>query len=87
MKTTEKNTIPEAESLSALVAKAKTGDQEAFSELYDKTSAELYRSIRAMTRDEDLSWDIQQDAYLHAYQKLDTLDSNEAFFPWYGASP
>ena len=80
--TIEKNTIPETESLSALVAKAKTGDQEAFSELYDKTSAELYRSIRAMTRDEDLSWDIQQDAYLHAYQKLNTLDSNEAFFPW-----
>ena len=62
MKTAENNTIAKDESLSALVAKAKTGDQEAFSELYNKTSAELYRSIRAMTRDEDLSWDIQQDS-------------------------
>ena len=82
MKTTEKNGNSETESLSELVAKAKAGDQEAFSELYNRTSTDLYRSIRAMTRDEDLTWDIQQDAYLHAYQKLDTLDNNEAFFPW-----
>jgi RNA polymerase sigma factor (sigma-70 family) len=82
MKTTETTKRSEAESLSALVAKAKTGDQEAFSELYNKTSAELYRSIRAMTRDEDLSWDIQQDSYLRAFQSLDKLENDEAFLPW-----
>ena len=79
MKTTI-NTVNEE--LSALVAKAKTGDQAAFTELYDRTAPELYRCIRAMTRDEDLTWDIQQDAYLKAYQSLDTLENNEAFFPW-----
>ena len=82
MKTAENNTIAKDESLSALVAKAKSGDQEAFSELYNKTSAELYRSIRAMTRDEDLSWDIQQDSYLRAFQSLDKLENDEAFLPW-----
>lgn len=82
MKTTETTKRSEAESLSALVAKAKTGDQEAFSELYNRTSTELYRSIRAMTRDEDLSWDIQQDSYLRAFQSLDKLENDEAFLPW-----
>ena len=82
MKTAENNTIAKDESLSALVAKAKTGDQEAFSELYNRTSTELYRSIRAMTRDEDLSWDIQQDSYLRAFQSLDKLENDEAFLPW-----
>ena len=82
MKNTEKTTNPETEMLSALVAKAKAGDHEAFTALYDRTAPELYRCIRAMTRDEDLAWDIQQDAFLHAFQNLDTLENNESFFPW-----
>ena len=68
--------------LSELVAKSKAGDQAAFAELYDRTSPDLFRCIRAMTRDEDLTWDIQQDSYLLAFRKLDTLENNEAFFPW-----
>ena len=67
---------------SELVENAKAGDSAAFSELYTLTSASLYRSIRAMTRDEDLTWDIQQDTYLRAYRSLNTLENNEAFFPW-----
>ena len=67
---------------SELVAKAKAGDGAAFSELYSLTSANLYRCIRAMTRDEELTWDIQQDTYLRAYRSLNTLEDNNAFFPW-----
>lgn len=65
-----------------LVAKAKTGDQAAFAELYRQTSTELYRSIRAMVHNEDTAWDIQQDTYLRAYQSLGKLSQNEAFLPW-----
>ncbi|MBO4418911.1 MAG: DUF1846 family protein, partial [Oscillospiraceae bacterium] len=75
-------TTPTTNDYSALVAKAKTGDQAAFAELYDRTAPELYRCIRAMTRDEDLAWDIQQDSYLRAYDSLDTLENDAAFFPW-----
>jgi RNA polymerase sigma factor (sigma-70 family) len=65
-----------------LVTRAKEGDQAAFSELYELTNAELYRSIRAMVRDEDLTWDILQDSYLRAFQGLDKLERSEAFLPW-----
>lgn len=65
-----------------LVARARTGDQAAFAELYRQTSAELYRSVRAMVRDEDLAWDILQDSYLRAFRGLDKLQTNEAFLPW-----
>ena len=82
MKTNKKEMIMKFNDLSKLVAKAKTGDHEAFTELYDRTSPELYRCIRAMTRDEDLAWDIQQDSYLRAYQSLNKLENNESFFPW-----
>lgn len=65
-----------------LVAKAKAGDQAAFSELYQLTNTALYRSIRAMVHNEDTAWDIEQETYLKAYQSLDKLEHNEAFLPW-----
>ena len=65
-----------------LVEQAKAGDQAAFTELYQLTSKELYRSIRAMVKDEDLVWDIHQDTYLRAFRSLDKLKSNQAFLSW-----
>ncbi len=82
MKTNENELRMKNEELAKLAAKAKTGDQAAFTELYNRTSNDLFRCIRAMTRDEDLTWDIQQDSYLRAFQSLDKLENNEAFFPW-----
>ena len=82
MKTNENELRMKNEALAKLAAKAKTGDQAAFTELYNRTSNDLFRCIRAMTRDEDLTWDIQQDSYLRAFQSLDKLENNEAFFPW-----
>ena len=82
MKTNRQKQLAINEELSALVAKAKTGDQDAFTELYDRTAPDLYRCIRAMTRNEDLAWDIQQDTYLRAFRSLNTLENNAVFFPW-----
>ena len=65
-----------------LVAKAKAGDQAAFTELYEQTSTGLYRTIRSMVRDEDLAWDILQDTYLQAFCDLGKLEANEAFLSW-----
>ena len=78
---TEKKT-PRAEISPALVARARTGDQSAFTELYEQTSPVLYRTVRSMIREEDLVWDILQDSYIRAYQALDKLGSDEAFLPW-----
>lgn len=65
-----------------LVEKAKAGDRDAFSKLYQQTSTALYRSIHSMVHDDDLAWDIQQETYLKAFQSLDKLEHNEAFLPW-----
>ena len=66
----------------ALVEKARTGDRDAFSELYALTSPQLYRTIHAMVRDDDLAWDIQQDTYLRAWTSLEKLRDPEALMPW-----
>ena len=65
-----------------LVERAKDGDQAAFTELYERTSAMVYRTIRSMVRDEDLVWDVQQNAYLRAWRKLGELRTPGAFLPW-----
>lgn len=75
-KTTKATISPE------LTARAKAGDQAAFTELYEQTNAGLYRTIRAMVNDEDLAWDILQESYLRAFQNLDKLEANEAFLSW-----
>lgn len=65
-----------------LIRKATVGDRDALTDLYQLSYQELYRSIRAMVRDEDLALDIEQDTYLKAFSSLHQLRSPEAFFPW-----
>ena len=81
MKSEEKK-APKGAISPELVAKARAGDQDAFSALYEQTHLVLYRSVRSMVRDEDLAWDVLQDSYLRAYQSLDKLEADEAFLPW-----
>lgn len=64
---------------SELIVCAKSGDQEAFTALYEQTFAGLYRAICAVAKDEDTAWDILQESYLRAFRNLDKLDANEAF--------
>ncbi len=82
MKKKSTSKAPRAAISPELVAEAKAGDQAAFAELYEQTSAGLYRSIRSMVRDEDLAWDILQDSYLQAFRDLGKLEANEAFLSW-----
>ena len=65
-----------------LIARAKAGEQAAYTELYETTSPALYRSVRSMVHDEDLAWDIVQESYIRAFRSLDKLGANEAFLPW-----
>ena len=66
----------------ALLDRARAGDREALTVLYEATSLEVYRTVHALVRDEDLTLDIQQDAYLQAFSHLDQLREATAFLPW-----
>ena len=66
----------------AVIDRAKQGDREAMSALYKATELEIYRTIHAMIRDEDLVLDVQQDCYLKAFSRLDQLRDASAFLPW-----
>ncbi len=66
----------------ALVERAKAKDQDAFTALYEATHQEVYRTVRAMVRTEELALDIQQDAYVFAFTHLDQLRDPAKFRPW-----
>ena len=65
-----------------LVKRAREGDRNAKEELYLATSQEVYRTIHAMVKNEDLTLDIQQDTYVSAFSRLDQLRDGAQFLPW-----
>ena len=66
----------------ALLERARAGDRAALTELYEASSLELYRSLHAMLRDEELVLDVQQESYLKAFSRLDQLRDAASFLPW-----
>jgi RNA polymerase sigma factor (sigma-70 family) len=69
-------------SMTELVAAIRGGDQQAFAELYELTSQEVYRTARAVLRDEDAALDVQQDTFVFAWSHLDQLNDPEKVRPW-----
>lgn len=72
----------ESESFSDLVSRAKAGEQDAFTRLYERTEQEIYRTIRSMVRTEEETLDIQQDTYVYAFQNLTQLSDPSKFRAW-----
>jgi len=80
-----KNRQPEMKqeiSMTELISAIREGDQEAFTILYEKTSQDVYRTARAILRDEEAALDVQQDTYVFAYNHLDQLKDPEKVLPW-----
>lgn len=66
----------------ALVAKARTGDAEAFRALVDRHSRGLFRLAFRMTGNETDAEDVVQDSFLRAYRQLNKFDERAAFSTW-----
>lgn len=65
-----------------LLERARAKDRDALTDLYHASSLELYRTVHALVRDEELARDVQQDAYLQAFSHLDQLRDTSSFLPW-----
>ena len=65
-----------------LLERARAGDREALTALYEATELEVYRTVHAILRDEELCRDVEQDAYLRAFSRLEELRDPAAFLPW-----
>lgn len=66
----------------ALVERAKEGDQEAFALLYRRHQRSVYSLIRHLSGDEETAADLTQDTFVKAWHAMPRLRTGAAFAGW-----
>ena len=66
----------------ALVALAQSGHREAFRHIMQRCNQRLFRVARGVVNDDAEAEDVVQEAYTHAYEKLDTFRGEAALLTW-----
>ena len=61
---------------------AKEGDKVAFSELIEEKKFKLYKTAKAILKDEDDVCDALQDCLIRVYKNINSLQNNEYFDTW-----
>lgn len=59
-----------------------SGNKEAYSELYDKTIQEVYKTAHFLIEDKADIDDVVQEIYIQLYESLRKYDSEKPFRPW-----
>jgi len=65
-----------------LVAKAKAGDNSAFSELVEHYERRVFRMAKQITQNEEDAEDVLQETFLKAYSHLGDFQGNSKFYTW-----
>ena len=65
-----------------LVESARSGDQDAFSQLYEKYRERVYRIAYRHTKDKERALDLCQETFIKAFRSLDRFRSDAAFYTW-----
>jgi RNA polymerase sigma-70 factor, ECF subfamily len=65
-----------------LVAKAKAGDQVAFSALVEHYQRRVFRMAKQITQNEEDAEDVLQETFLKAYSHLEDFQGNSKFYTW-----
>lgn len=66
------------------VALAKRGEEAGYNFLYEETYQSKYYLALKYMHNEEAAKDVVQDAYIRAFDKLDTLENPEKFVSWLG---
>lgn len=72
------------EALFAAVYRVQSGDQTAWSEMYELSCRYLYKIIYDIVKDTNTTEDLLQETYLQIYNKINTLQEASAFYVWAG---
>lgn len=65
-----------------LIDKAKNGDENAISDLYNRTYNNVYFTVKALIKSEDTILDIVQDSYVKGFKSLSQLQDPDKFRAW-----
>src|SRR5439155_10589436 len=75
-------TAPDVFDESALVAKARAGDAQAFTELVNRYERKIFRLAKHITQNDEDAEDVLQETFLKAYSHLDTFQGQSKFYTW-----
>src|SRR5882672_8882158 len=76
------NPAPPANDEGTLVERARAGDSAAFTELVNRYERKVYRLAKHITQNDEDAEDVLQDAFLKAYEHLDTFKGDSKFYTW-----
>src|ERR1700743_2271281 len=66
----------------SLVAKAKAGDAQAFTDLVHQYERKIYRLAKHITQNDEDAEDVLQETFLKAYEHLDGFKGDSKFYTW-----
>ena len=66
----------------ALVNRSRKGDAAAFSELVNRYERRIFRLAKRITQNDEDAEDVLQEAFLKAYQNLESFQGNSKFYTW-----
>src|SRR5579871_5094929 len=73
---------PSAFDEAALVAKAKAGDPQAFTELVQQYERKVYRLAKHITQNDEDAEDVLQETFLKAFEHLPDFQGQSKFYTW-----
>lgn len=65
-----------------LVERAKAGDADAYEQLYNENVGRIYALCLRMARNRTVAEDLTQEAFIRAWQKLNSFRGDSAFSTW-----
>ncbi len=68
--------------LSDLVAKAKLGQEQAFTNIYNLYFEKIFRFIYYRVSHKEVAEDLAEDVFLKAFSKLSSIEKNSSFEAW-----
>jgi len=82
MSLTPTTPVPSSFDEGELVAKAKAGDSQAFTELVNQYERKIYRLAKHITQNDEDAEDVLQETFLKAYEHLNSFQGNSKFYTW-----
>ncbi len=82
MSLTPTTPVPSGFDEAGLVAKAKAGDAQAFTELVHHYERKIYRLAKHITQNDEDAEDVLQETFLKAYEHLGNFQGNSKFYTW-----
>jgi RNA polymerase sigma-70 factor (ECF subfamily) len=67
---------------SALVARAREGDAQAFNELVSRYERKIFRLARHITQSDEDAEDVLQETFLKAFEHLPDFQGQSKFYTW-----